>query len=127
MLDLRASQYDRQVLRSLCALNALDPRQVLFQYFAIQEEDGVQRLILRGCGDFAADGEVAEEGAEVIGAQLARVAFAVEEDVATDPLQIRLLGSDAVVLDPDDVAHPIEQAPVIRHKDSRRGRWDRRS
>jgi hypothetical protein len=37
MLDLSASQYDRQVLWPLCALDALDPRQALFQYFAIQE------------------------------------------------------------------------------------------
>jgi hypothetical protein len=33
-------------------------------------------------------------------------------------LQVGLLGSDAVVLDADDVAHLIEQAPAIRHKDS---------
>ena len=37
MLDLSASQYDRQVLWPLWALDALDPRQTLFQYFAIQE------------------------------------------------------------------------------------------
>jgi hypothetical protein len=110
------------MLRPLCALNAFDPRLVLFQYFAIKEEDGVQRLILRGRGDIAADGEVAEEGAQVIGAQLAGMALAMEEDVTANPLQIGLLGSDAVVLDTDDVAHLIEQATATRHKDSARRR-----
>ena len=62
--------------------------------------------------------EVAEEGAEVIRAQLARMTFAMEEDVAANPLQIGLFGADAVVLHADDVAHLIEQAAATRHKSS---------
>ena len=46
VLDLGTGQYDWQVLRLLGALNALDPRQTLLQHFAIEEQYGVQRLIL---------------------------------------------------------------------------------
>jgi hypothetical protein len=118
MLDLSASQYDWEVLRALCALHALDPGQVLFQYFAIQEENGVQRLVLGRSGDIAADGEVSEERAEMLRAELAGMTFAMKEDVAANPVQIGLLGANAVVLDTDDVAHLIEQAAATRRKAS---------
>ena len=57
---------DHGCLHIAMAEQFLDPWQLLSEYFAIQEEDGVQRLVLCGCGDVAADGKVAEKFAEVL-------------------------------------------------------------
>ncbi len=45
----------------------------------------------------------------MLSAQLARVKLAVEQNVAPDPLKIRLLRADAVVLDADDLAHAVQE------------------
>ena len=50
-LDFGAAQYDRQVDRSFGAYHTRQPRQLKAQRIAVQEQDGGQRLILRGCGN----------------------------------------------------------------------------
>lgn len=58
---------------------------------------------------------MAQECAELRGSKLARMALAVEEYVAADPLHVRLLSADAVVLYANDGSHVIEQAAAIGH------------
>ncbi len=60
-------------------------------------------------GDAAIDGEVTEEGGNLRFAQLLGVAFAMEEDEAANPIEIRLLGADAVMFDAQMPADTIEQ------------------
>jgi hypothetical protein len=47
--------------------------------------------------------------------QLSRVSLAVKDDVATNPSDILLLGTVAVVTNADRSAHLIEQARLICH------------
>jgi hypothetical protein len=51
-----------------------------------------------------------QERLDLPGSQRARVGLAVEDDEASNPIHISLLGADAVVLAPDVVAHAVEQA-----------------
>jgi hypothetical protein len=69
----------------------------------------VECLILSGRGDVAPDRQVTEERRQFSGAQLARVALVVKEDEAADPLQVRVLGANAVVPDTDELTHLVEQ------------------
>jgi hypothetical protein len=69
----------------------------------------VQRLILRRSGDVATNCQIAEKGAQLNRPHVAWVTLTVKEDEASDPLQIRLLGSDAVVTQADHFAYLVEQ------------------
>lgn len=68
----------------------------------------MQRLILRRSGDIAPYRKIAQEGCDFSRTHLTRVTLVVEEDEAADPLQIRLLGSDAVVTQADHFAYLIQ-------------------
>jgi hypothetical protein len=59
----------------------------------IQEEDGVQRLILRGRADLGADRQCAQERRDVSGAEAARMSSAVEDDEAPDPVHVGVFGA----------------------------------
>jgi hypothetical protein len=66
--------------------------------------------LVLGCGgNLAVDGEVIVEGDDLRLAHLPGVALAVEEDVAFGPFEIGLLGSDTVMLAPDEIVHLAEQ------------------
>jgi hypothetical protein len=63
-----------------------------------------------GSGDLAFDGEVREEGADLGGAEVARVAAGVEEDEAADPAEIADFGAEGVVFAAEDGAGLIEDS-----------------
>src|SRR5262245_8370615 len=96
--------------RALGTLYIVDPGQANAKDLAVHEENGVEGLVLSRCRDFAAHCKVAEECAQCFRAQLVGRTSAMEEDVPPDPLQVGLLGADAVVLDSNGLAHPIEEA-----------------
>jgi hypothetical protein len=72
-------------------LGPLDPddvvesRELDAKHFAIEEEQGAHGLVLGGGRDLVLNGERGQEGGDLRGAHLSRVALAVEEDVALDP------------------------------------------
>jgi hypothetical protein len=66
-------------------------------------------LVLGRGGDATLDREVVEEGDNLRPTHLVGVALAVKEDVAFGPVEVGLLGADAVVLAADEVAHFPEQ------------------
>jgi hypothetical protein len=55
---------------------------------AVEEENGLEGLILGRGGDVFVDSQVGEEGFDFLGAHFLGVAFAVEEDKAADPIHI---------------------------------------
>jgi hypothetical protein len=57
----------------------------------------------------ASHGQIGQERLDLGRAERSRVPLAVEKDEAFNPLDIRLLGPDAVMLEPDLVAHASEQ------------------
>ena len=75
--DFLAGEDDRE------ALGAFDGREqnrldFLVQDMTIQEEDGTQGPVLGGGGDITVLGKVGQEGANLCGAHLSRMAFIVE-------------------------------------------------
>lgn len=96
------------MLGLLCPLQFVEPWQLDLQDVPIKEQDRVERLILRRGGDIASYSKIAQKGCYLGGAHVTRVAFVVEQDEASDPLQIRLLGADAVVTEADHFAYLIQ-------------------
>ncbi len=66
-------------------------------------------LVLRGGGNALISGEIAEEGSDLLLGHVAGMAFPMEEDVAANPIDVGLLGADAVVFDAQMPADAIEQ------------------
>jgi hypothetical protein len=86
------------------------------QDVAVEEEDGAEGLILGGGGDVLFDGKVGDECLDLGGAQVFGVAFAVEEDVAFDPVFVGLFGAEGVVFGADGVGDLIHEfAGLVWH------------
>jgi len=79
------------------------------EYFAVEEEDGGEGLVLGGGGDVEVYGQVGDEGGDFGVAHFFGVAFVVEEDVAFDPVYVGPFGADGVVFVPDGVTDLVEQ------------------
>ena len=71
---------------------------LLAEYFAIEKDQGAQRLILSRGGDLLLDRQVVEKLLNVLLIHLGRMAFVMKEDVALDPIDVGLLSANAVVL-----------------------------
>jgi hypothetical protein len=79
-----------------------------FQHLLIQKKQGAQSLILRRSADPAVDGKMRKESRDFLFAHIVGVALAVEQDEPLDPIQIRLLGPDAVTFDAEMPPDAIE-------------------
>jgi hypothetical protein len=76
---------------------------------AIEEEDGLEGLILGRGSDIFVDSQVGEEGFDFLGAHFLGVAFAVEEDKAADPIHIGLLGAVGIMLEAQHLAYSVQE------------------
>jgi hypothetical protein len=65
----------------------------------IQEQDGAQGLVLGGGGDISVLCEVGQEGANLCGAHLGRMAFIVEKDETSRPIYIGLFCALRIMLE----------------------------
>jgi hypothetical protein len=109
-LHLVGREDDGELGGLLGALDVLDELERLVEDFAVEEEEGAEGLILRGCGDVALDGEMSEETADVLFGELSRVTTVVEENVLADPAYVGLLGADAVVTATEGGANVVEKS-----------------
>lgn len=113
-LGLPAGEDDGHLNRPLGPHNALDEGEFYLEHVAVEEEQGAQRLVLRGGRDVPLDCQMGEELPDLLDAHLLRVALAVEEDEAFDPVRVSLLRADAEVAQACDRADAIEQF-LFRH------------
>jgi hypothetical protein len=108
-LYLATRQYNGQPGRLLCAGYAVQPGQVYAEHLKVKKQQGGKCLVLRRWRDMTRDSEAGQKGFHFGTAHLQWVALAVEKNVATYPLYIRLLGAQAVVFDPAAFAHEVEE------------------
>src|SRR5437773_1246690 len=91
------AQHDGEASRALRAHQALEPWEVDVQDTTVQEQERGQRLILCGGAHPRGDREMREEARHFGPSKFGRVSLPVEENVATDPEDVRFLGSGAQV------------------------------
>jgi hypothetical protein len=82
---------------------------LLPEYHLVEEEECGECLVLRGRRNAPLGGQVREEGGYLGCSHLLRVADAVEEDVAPDPVDVSLLGAVAVMAHAQQLAYLVEQ------------------
>jgi hypothetical protein len=80
-----------------------------FEDVAVEEEDGAEGLVLGGGGDVPFGCKVGDECLDFGGAHVLWVAFAVEEDVAFDPVFVGLFGAEGVVFGADGVGDEFQE------------------
>ena len=80
-----------------------------FEYLPIEEEQGAERLVLRGGSNAFLYGQVGEESLDLGSAQVFGITFAVEQKVAFDPLDVGLLSIIGVVFEPERIPDLIQQ------------------
>jgi hypothetical protein len=105
-------QNHRQARRPLRVLDADDPWQTDGEHIAIQEEERATRQVLRCRRNAALDGEIGQELGNLGRAHFGRMTLAVKQDEASNPVQIGLLGANAVVLYTYAVADLIEEGTL---------------
>jgi len=85
-----------QPLGPLRPLDVVNPLDRLVEHLVVEEQQRRKGLRLCGGRDPAPDRQVRDECADLLSAQLPRVALAGEQDEPPDPADVRLLGADAV-------------------------------
>lgn len=78
------------------ALDAGNEGQFALENLPVEKEQGAEGLVLSGGSDVALKGEVAEEGCNLFFAHLLRMALVMEQNKATDPVDVSLFAADAV-------------------------------
>jgi hypothetical protein len=81
------------------------------QELAIQKQEGALRLVLGGDRHVQVDGEMRQELLDLVRRQLVGGTSAMETNEPTHPIDIRLLGANAVVPVPNPITQP-PQKPV---------------
>ena len=71
----------------------------LFEDVTVEEEQCLQRHILRGSRYLSLHGQMDQKGTDFWGAHVRRVALVMKEDKALGPLHIRLFRSDTQVFE----------------------------
>jgi len=94
---LVACEYDWENLRSLRSHYTVEPVELDAEHVLVQEQEGAERLVLRGGSDVLFDGKVGKESFDLFLAHFARVAEPVESQITVDPVGIGFFGPTAVV------------------------------
>jgi hypothetical protein len=95
--DVAAREDAGEVLRASGAFESFERGHVEFEDPAVEEHQRAEGLIPGRGGGATPDRDVVEEGGDLGGAQLTRVAAVVEADGVAYPADVRLLGARGVV------------------------------
>jgi len=95
------------------------PRHIPAEHLLVKKEQSGERLIPRGGGDVELGGKMAEKGAHLRFPRRGRMALAAPEDKALDPVNVRLLGTAAVMQSAYGFVHLLQQTWLFPTQGSR--------
>ena len=90
-------------------LYTVEPRELDHQNLAIEEQQRTACKILRRSRHIPLDREVGEKSDYFRTSHFSRVSLAVEKNEASNPVDVCLLGANAVVLETDALTHLVEK------------------
>ena len=85
----------------------------MIEYLLVEKQDGRKRLVLRGSGYLFRHCKVRKEGSNLLLTHIIRMPFVVKQDETADSLYIGLLGSQAVMSDPNSFPDAIKQTRLF--------------
>ena len=92
-LNFAAREDDWNARGALCADDFFEHADLDVEDVAIEIEDGIERLVLRGGGDLLIDGERSEILFDVRFAECARIGECMEFQIAADPCGVGFFGA----------------------------------
>jgi hypothetical protein len=98
----------RDFRRTGDALDLVHEIELSFEHLRVKKEQGAEGLILSGGSDVALDGKVCKKCADFVFGHIAGVAFSVKKNETANPIDVRLFGADAVMLDAQMSADAVE-------------------
>ena len=104
---------NRQAARRLRPHDAIEPRKIDGEDLAIEEEERALGLVLRRCSHVEIDREMREKALDVAGPEFTGIATIVETDIPSNPVDVGLLGAQAVVLEADALADAHEETVAV--------------
>ena len=102
---------DGQSSRAADALDAVDELQFPIEDVLVEKEQSREGLVLGRSGDITIDRKMAQKCRDVFFVELTRVTFAVKKNETADPIDVGLLGANAVTLDAQMPADAVKQFP----------------
>jgi hypothetical protein len=110
LLHLRFGEYGRQTFGFLGADGfEVEGIEVLMQHLAIEEEESGKGLVLGGGSNVVFGRQVREKGTNFGGPHFAGMAFVVEEDKASNPIDIGFFCAQSVVFNAQQFADLVKQ------------------
>jgi len=85
----------------------------MIEHLLVEEQDGRQCLVPRGSGHPFGHRKIRQECRYLFLAHLVRMALVVKQDVTADPLDIGLLGSQAVMPDSNGFPDAVKQTRLF--------------
>lgn len=113
-LHLGHCQHHGQAFALPGRYDVAQPRQVDIQYSPIKKQQCTLGLVLGRRRHPAHHGQMRQKRLDLGRAHVPRVPLAVEQDEPTYPIDVRILGTDAVVQPPDAGTHLIQELPPGR-------------
>ena len=110
-------QHHRQAARRPRRLDVVEPGQLDLKHLAVKEQQRALGLVLGRCRHPPSHRQMGQKLADLGRPHVPRVALAKMPDKSFNPIQIGLLGTQAVVQKPDAAANLLQQAgcrPRIR-------------
>ena len=95
---------------------ALDPCQRLSQDDLVEEEQGAEGLVLGGGGQVLLDRQMGQEGDDFGLGHLEGMPLAMEQDESLRPVDVGVLGADAVMQSPGGLADLVQQLGHVGHR-----------
>lgn len=91
-------KHNRQLRRAGDALDVVNEIEFSLEHLLVKKQQRAEGLILSRGSDMFFDSEMRKEFADLFLAHVARMAFAMKENVPSNPLRVRLLGADRIML-----------------------------
>ena len=108
--DFLPREHYRQPSRCLRRHDLAKPRQLKAEHLSIHEQQRTLGLVLRRGRHISFHCQVGQKCFDLRRTQFGGMLLAVKKNEASNPIDIDLFGTDAVVLDANFVANPVEQA-----------------
>ena len=94
-----ACENNRNFCRPVDALNVLDEVEFSLEHLLVKKQQRAESLVLSGCSDALFDRKMSEKFGNFFLAHFLWMAFAMKENVAANPIDVRLLSADGVMFD----------------------------
>jgi hypothetical protein len=113
--DLLARQHDGQARRPLRRLDPFEPGERLPEDLLVEKQHCAFGLVLRRGRHRLRRCEMGQKRLDLRRPHLGGLSLVMMRHEAPDPVHVRLLGPDAVMLAPDPVPDLVQQTGVVRH------------